>query len=351
MPEQAINNLQSNRFLYGFAIAVGVLILTMIVAGGLVTSQDAGDSVPDWPLSYGSVYPAQQMVGNVRYEHTHRMIGWALGLMVIALAAGLQFVEKRRAVRRMGWIALFWVCLLGGLGGLRVMLISKPAVQDAMMNAFAVFGVHSVQTARVVVTVIHTALAQSFLCFVAVLAVTLSRRWINAQQPIRSTQSAALRRLAFITVAMILLQLIFGAIRRHTDATLPLVLHLIGAGLVLLHVALLFMRVRVDFAAVEPLMKAARWLMILTGSQIVLGLLSWWIVRANRPGGSFLPQLLGSDVLASCVLTAHLAVGALIFVAAVLTTVFAFRHTTPAAKEEAIDNASIRTSNTMTATS
>jgi len=351
MADPTINDHQGNRFLHLFAIAVGLLILTMIVAGGLVTSQDAGDSVPDWPLSYGSVYPAQQMVGNVRYEHTHRMIGWALGLMVIALAAGLQFAEKRRAIMRMGWIALLWVCLLGGLGGLRVMLISKPGVQDAMMNFFAVFGVHSVQTARVVVTVVHTALAQSFLCFVAVLAVTLSRGWINAPSPIRSTQTASLRRLAIITVAMILIQLIFGAIRRHTDALLPLVLHLIGAGLVMLHVALLFMRIRVDFSAVAPLRKTAGWLMFLTGSQILLGLLSWWIVRANRPGGSYLPRLLDSEVLASCVLTAHLAIGALIFVSAVLTTAFAFRHTTPLATETTTDGADLSASNTMTATS
>ncbi|MCA9251779.1 MAG: hypothetical protein KDA54_11655, partial [Phycisphaerales bacterium] len=33
------------------------MCLLMITAGGMVTSMDAGDSVPDWPLSYGSLMP------------------------------------------------------------------------------------------------------------------------------------------------------------------------------------------------------------------------------------------------------------------------------------------------------
>ena len=37
--------------------------LFLVIAGGLVTSNDAGLSVPDWPLSYGRLMPA--MEGNI----------------------------------------------------------------------------------------------------------------------------------------------------------------------------------------------------------------------------------------------------------------------------------------------
>ena len=326
---EPIHQAPASPLLHGWAVAVAGVILTMIVAGGLVTSQNAGDSVPDWPLSYGSVYPTHQMVGNVRYEHTHRMIGWALGLMVIALTVALQATRKPPGIRRMGWIALLWVCLLGGLGGLRVMLISKPAVQDAVMNVFGLLGVQSVETARVTVTVIHTALAQSFLCFMVVLAATLSRRWNTAQQPAISDETGGLRRLAMVTIAMVLMQLVFGALRRQTDATWPLILHLVGAGLVFLHVALIILRIRLYFSDVAPLRRIARGLGILIVAQVALGLAAWWIVRANKPGASPLPEIFGSDILASTMLTAHLAVGAMVLVLTVLAAVYAYKYVAP----------------------
>jgi hypothetical protein len=39
----------------------------LLVAGVLVTSRDAGLSVPDWPLSYGKLMPP--MEGGILYEH------------------------------------------------------------------------------------------------------------------------------------------------------------------------------------------------------------------------------------------------------------------------------------------
>ncbi len=40
-------------------------------AGALVTSNDAADSVPDWPLAYGRLIPP--LVGGIRYEFAHRV--------------------------------------------------------------------------------------------------------------------------------------------------------------------------------------------------------------------------------------------------------------------------------------
>jgi len=44
-----------NRAHHCFAVFVACATLLLIVAGALVTSNDAGLSVPDWPTSFGSL--------------------------------------------------------------------------------------------------------------------------------------------------------------------------------------------------------------------------------------------------------------------------------------------------------
>ena len=93
-----------SRALHRFAVATAVATLALIVAGGLVTSTESGLSVPDWPLSYGRLMPP--MVGGVFYEHGHRMVATAGGLLSIGLAVWLSRRERRAWVRRLGWAAL-----------------------------------------------------------------------------------------------------------------------------------------------------------------------------------------------------------------------------------------------------
>jgi cytochrome c oxidase assembly protein subunit 15 len=71
------NRSSGNSGLHRFAFITACATFLLIVAGGLVTSNQAGLSVPDWPLSYGSWMPP--MEGNIRYEHTHRMIAASVG--------------------------------------------------------------------------------------------------------------------------------------------------------------------------------------------------------------------------------------------------------------------------------
>ena len=78
----------------------------LIVAGALVTSNDAGLSVPDWPTSFGSIYKIPRMVGGVRFEHSHRMVAELVGLLTVTLAIWLARSEKRRWVKILGWLAV-----------------------------------------------------------------------------------------------------------------------------------------------------------------------------------------------------------------------------------------------------
>src|SRR5688500_5645674 len=57
--------------------------------GGLVTSHQAGMSVPDWPNSYGYnmfLFPPSQWIGGIFWEHTHRLWATAVGFLSIMLA-------------------------------------------------------------------------------------------------------------------------------------------------------------------------------------------------------------------------------------------------------------------------
>ena len=82
-PKQGIHGYK----MHVYAVSTACCTFLLLVAGALVTSNDAGLSIPDWPLAYGSVHPP--MVGGIAYEWSHRVIATCIGLLTIGLAIGL----------------------------------------------------------------------------------------------------------------------------------------------------------------------------------------------------------------------------------------------------------------------
>ena len=81
-------NTKYNPALFWFAVFTAFTTFLLIGLGGLVTSHEAGMSVPDWPTSYGYnmfALPIQFWQGGVIYEHTHRLLASFLGVLVVAL--------------------------------------------------------------------------------------------------------------------------------------------------------------------------------------------------------------------------------------------------------------------------
>src|SRR4026209_699674 len=77
----------------------------LLFIGGLVTSKGAGLAVPDWPTTFGYnmfLYPWSKMVGNIFYEHSHRLVASAVGFLTIALALSLWLQEHRKWLRWLG---------------------------------------------------------------------------------------------------------------------------------------------------------------------------------------------------------------------------------------------------------
>src|SRR5215470_6014731 len=109
-----------NPAIHRFAIFLAICTFLLLIAGALVTSNEAALSVPDWPLSYGTLTPP--MVGGVRYEHSHRVVAAIAGVLTIALAVLLWLREPRRWIRNLGLAAIGAVAAQGVLGGLTVLL-------------------------------------------------------------------------------------------------------------------------------------------------------------------------------------------------------------------------------------
>jgi cytochrome c oxidase assembly protein subunit 15 len=193
------------RGLHAFAVGVAAATLLLVFAGGLVTSTESGLSVPDWPTTYGQnmfTFPVSKWVGGIRYEHVHRLIASGVGLLTVVLAVWLARREPRRWVRRLGYLALAAVVLQGMLGGLTVLLLLPPAVSVA-----------------------HACLAQTFFCLVVTIAVVTSPRWSPSSSAgsLREALAASpLGRTAAVTAGAVFLQLLIGAVMRHTKAGLAI---------------------------------------------------------------------------------------------------------------------------------
>src|SRR6476660_5999642 len=181
-----------SRGLNRFAILVACATFFLIIAGALVTSNDAGLATSDWPLSNGQVFP--KMVGNLFWEHGHRMVATTVGMLTIVLLIYVLRVEKRSWVRKLGVFALLAVIAQGLLGGLTVKLMLPLAVSAA-----------------------HATLAQLFFCTTVSLAVFTSRSWMEARAlPAEGKRGLPLRYRCTAALVTIFLQLIIGATLRHS---------------------------------------------------------------------------------------------------------------------------------------
>ncbi|MDZ4786914.1 MAG: COX15/CtaA family protein [bacterium] len=184
---------------YSKLLALAVFFL--IFMGALVKSNDAGLSVPDWPSTFGEnmfLYPPSKWTGGVFYEHSHRLVASFVGLLTLIMTAWLFFSESRPWVRYLGYTTLLAVVLQGLLGGVTVLYGLPPSVSIA-----------------------HGVLAQTFLILVICMAYSQSKEYFQAIQS-KENITSSLFTTALIALSLIYLQLILGAILRHTGSGLAI---------------------------------------------------------------------------------------------------------------------------------
>ena len=251
-----------NRWLHRFVVLTALATLALIGIGGLVTSHEAGMSVPDWPNSYGYnmfLFPPSKWIGGILYEHTHRLWASMVGLLVVALTrwlggrpsrrplaivgalemlaglaililfpkvpnlqatgglfagiggvvllAGLVWVRNEAAPRplpQLGWLALALVQIQGLLGGLRVVMFKDE------------------------IGIFHGTLAQLFFVLTCGIALLTSKWWRsreddeNSTSIIQPTGAFKLRKAFLFATVLILFQLMLGATMRHQHAGLSI---------------------------------------------------------------------------------------------------------------------------------
>jgi cytochrome c oxidase assembly protein subunit 15 len=188
--------------LHRFAKLLAVCTVFLILAGSLVTSHDAGLSVPDWPTSYGwnmFTFPPSMWVANIFYEHGHRLVASGVGFLTIILTVWLLAVEPRRWMRWLGVAALGAVIAQGLLGGLTVKYFLPPAVSTA-----------------------HAALAEIFFCMTVAIALFTSPGWQRPNAGLDAVDDPLVRRLAMATTLTVFCQILLGATMRHTGAGLAI---------------------------------------------------------------------------------------------------------------------------------
>ena len=299
-----------NLPLHRFACLTAGMTLVLIFAGGLVTSTGSGLAVPDWPLSFGQVFP--EMKGGVLYEHGHRLIASLVGLLTVVLATWVVLNEPRPGVRGLGIAAVLAVILQGILGGVTVLYKLPPAV-----------------------SIVHACLAQGFLCLAVALAVVTGPGWATAARD----GDRGLRNLAVATTLAVYAQLILGAIMRHTGAGLavtnlawPLgepgpalsapgvrihLLHRLGATVVFALVTATVARALGSGRVTRVLRRPALLLGALVALQVALGASAVWTRKAPLPT------------------TAHVATGAALLATSLVMALRAHRAVSPAARAEA----------------
>jgi heme a synthase len=275
----------------------------LIIAGALVTSNDAGLSVPDWPTSFGSWYKIPKLVGGVKFEHTHRMIAQGAGLLTIILVIWTARTEKRRWLRGLAYAALGTVIAQGILGGITVLYYLPPAVSSA-----------------------HAALAQTFFCIAVLIAIFTGKQWIEEQPRVEFDQRhPSLFTLTLLSVFVLYVQLLLGAMFRHHGLSWwPHVLNAVVVSFVLAWTAV---RALSLYSHIEAVRRPAILMLSLMIAQLCLGFAAF-LTRVEWGKDAVQPEL---PMVLSTV--AHVAVGALLLATTVVLAIQVWRHV-PVAFEE-----------------
>jgi heme A synthase len=188
-----VNKVWPGRLAVGAAAATWLLLLV----GCLVHGTGSSLACPDWPLCFGSAFP--KMENGVQYEHTHRLVATAVGILTIVLAITL---HRRRGedpqAALLGYAAVGLVCFQGILGGVTV-LLRLP----------------------ILVTLMHLGTSMAFFCLTTVIALRVT----GPASVLRATademeELTVVRPWVGLGVIATFAQIVLGGIVRHTASGL-----------------------------------------------------------------------------------------------------------------------------------
>lgn len=190
----------TRKVMHILALLTTVCTFALLVSGALVTSKGVGMSVPDWPTTYGYnmfLFPISKWVGGIFYEHTHRLLASAIGLLTLILGGVTFFLEQRSWMRSLALTAVIAIILQGVLGGLRVTLYKDE------------------------IGIFHGILAQSFFALLVIFSAATSRSFCEGKW-LGDPWAASFRWLALMGLLSIYFQLTVAAMMRHSHLGLSI---------------------------------------------------------------------------------------------------------------------------------
>src|SRR5579863_6765768 len=288
-----------NPGLYRWSILLAFCTLLLVVAGGLVTSRDAGLSVPDWPLSYGKLMPP--MEGGILYEHGHRMVATTVGLLTIVSMIWLFRSERRRWLRWLGAIALAAVILQGVLGGLTVLFLLPWWISTS-----------------------HACLAQLFFATTVAIAMFTSSWWLRGPVYTEESPKVPIRDLSLAAPICVLAQLALGAATRHK--AIGSIYHIAAAPIVTGVILWISLRILLHYAQNRELRLGSISLLAITFCQVFLGIGAFMSRIATADAVQPMPLMVTFTVV-------HVAVGALTMAASVALAILVRRNVPAPARE------------------
>jgi len=196
----SLNYHRPSKALCWYTRAVVIAVLLLIFKGALVTSHNAGLAVPDWPTTFGEnmfLYPYRLWIGGVFFEHGHRVLASAIGLLTVILCMWLWLKPPSLILKILGITALIMVCLQGTLGGLTV-IYKLPDV----------------------ISIAHGILGQTFFLVTITIAFLTNKAVKENIDNSPSSAKLSLSRLGCLATAALYFQLLLGAMTRHGEAGL-----------------------------------------------------------------------------------------------------------------------------------
>jgi cytochrome c oxidase assembly protein subunit 15 len=292
-----------HRAHHAFAVFTACATLVVITAGALVTSNDAGLSVPDWPTSFGYLVKVPHFVGGVRYEWSHRMVAGTLVTLTLAIAIFTLLVEKRRWLRWLAVGAFGTVIAQATLGGMTVLFFQPPWLSTA-----------------------HATVAQTFFCFAVAIALFTGRKWVEeVPRGEFDSRRPSLFTLTLLSIFVLYVQLVLGGMFRHHGLSWwP---HVLNALIVSFVLAWTVIRAISVYSNIDAVRQPAIVMLSLLIAQLCLGFTAF-LTRVAWGRNAVQPEL---PMVASTV--AHVAVGALLLATTVVLAIQVWRHV-PAALTE-----------------